>query len=289
MSKFIIEARINEYAMRDGNRHVPWTPDEIADTAAQCREAGAAIVHFHARKRDGSPEFGFDTYRDAVERIRARSDILVYPTLGAFDLNANAQGRLDHILRLVREGLAPDIVPMDMGSTNADRLDPATGWFATEDKVYTNTIATLKYFAVTLRAHGIKPQLVNWNLPMLRMSGAFIDAGLVDSPAYCYLGMSTASLAHHPLTAQGLAAFLPFVPEGAQWTVASTGGNLLPLMEQVATQGGHMSLGLGDHAYRELGEPTNADLVRRVARLALDFGRMAATPAETRALLGMKA
>ena len=54
--KMIIEARINEYAMREENRHVPWTPDEIAETAARCRQAGASIVHFHARKPDGSPE-----------------------------------------------------------------------------------------------------------------------------------------------------------------------------------------------------------------------------------------
>ena len=51
--KMILEARINEYAMRDQNPHVPWTPDEIADTAARCREAGASIVHFHARNPDG--------------------------------------------------------------------------------------------------------------------------------------------------------------------------------------------------------------------------------------------
>lgn len=290
MKKFIIEARINEYTMRDGNRHVPWTPEEIARTAAECREAGASIVHFHSRKPDGSAEFGYETYRETIARIRELSDILVNPTLGAFDRQETAQGRLEHVLRLAAEGLAPDFAPMDMGSTNADRIDPATGWFKTDTRVYTNSIATLKYFAHSMRSAGIKPQLVNWNLPMLRTADAFLNAGLIDSPAYVYLGMSAASLAHHPLTPEGLAAYLPFLPAVPhEWTVATTGGSLLPFIEQIATAGGHISLGLGDHHYRELGEPTNAELIGRVAAMAKEYGRDIATPAETRSMLKMAA
>ena len=71
-SKMILEARINEYAMRDQNPHVPWTPDEIADTAARCREAGASIVHFHARNPDGSPNTAHTT--NLVEIIYVAED-----------------------------------------------------------------------------------------------------------------------------------------------------------------------------------------------------------------------
>jgi 3-keto-5-aminohexanoate cleavage enzyme len=289
MKKFIIEARINEYMMRDGNRHVPWTPREIAEAAIECREAGASIVHFHARTADGTPAYDYESYAEVVQRIRERSDIMVNPTLGAFDRQETAQGRLAHVLQLARGGLTPDFAPMDMGSTNADRIDPATGWFKTENRVYTNSIATLKYFAHAMREAGVKPQLVNWNLPMLRTAGAFLDAGLVDTPAYIYLGMSAASLAHHPLTKEGLGAFLPFLPRVPhEWTVASTGGSLLPFVGQIALAGGHMSAGLGDHPYRELGEPTNAELVRRIAEMARECGRDTATPAEARRMLGMK-
>ena len=289
MKKLIIEVRINEYMMRGGNRHVPWTPREIADAAIECREAGASIVHFHARNADGSPAFDYESYAGIIQRIRQHSDIMVNPTLGAFDRQETAEGRLAHVLRLARDGLTPDFAPMDMGSTNADRIDPATGWFKTENRVYTNSIATLKYFANAMRGAGVKPQLVNWNLPMLRTAGAFLDAGLVDTPAYIYLGMSAASLAHHPLTKEGLAAFLPFLPQVPhEWTVASTGGSLLPFVEQIATAGGHISPGLGDHPYRELGEPTNAELVHHIAKTAREFGREAATPAEARAMLGLR-
>jgi uncharacterized protein (DUF849 family) len=54
-TKVVLEARINEYAMRDRNLHVSWTADEIAETAARCREEGAAILHFQARAEDGTP------------------------------------------------------------------------------------------------------------------------------------------------------------------------------------------------------------------------------------------
>ena len=60
--KLIIEARVNEYMMREHNPHVPWTPAEIAEAAAEAREAGASIVHFHARNPDGYPAHAYETY-----------------------------------------------------------------------------------------------------------------------------------------------------------------------------------------------------------------------------------
>ncbi len=59
MKKLIIEVRVNEYAMRDENPNVPWTPDEIARDAAAIQAAGASILHFHARKPDGSPDHAY--------------------------------------------------------------------------------------------------------------------------------------------------------------------------------------------------------------------------------------
>lgn len=290
MKKILIEARINEYTMRGANRHVPWTAAEIARAATQCREAGAAIVHFHTRQPDGRPDFSYEAYRDAIRRIREQSDILVHPTLGAQDRQATPQDRLAHIVRLASEGLAPDFAPMDMGSTNADKFDAQAGWFVTQDKVYENSIATLQYFAQTLRSLGVRPQLVNWNVPMLRTTAAFMKAGLLDRVAYVYLGISEQSLALHPGTRQGLAALKEFLPTQMpiEWTVALGGGNLLALVDYIATEGGHVSIGLGDYPYRELGEPTNADVIRHVTAMAAQCGREVATPADARAMLEIR-
>ncbi len=76
MRKLIIEARVNEFLTREqGNPNVPYTPAEIARDAVACREAGAAIVHFHARKPDGAPEHDTASYAETVRLIRTSSDI----------------------------------------------------------------------------------------------------------------------------------------------------------------------------------------------------------------------
>ena len=288
--KLIIEVRANEYAMRDANPNVPWSAQELARDATECREAGASIIHFHARGPAAEAAFGLESYREPIRCIREQSDLLVYPTLGAFERPLSAPERLAHTMELAAAGEAPDIAPMDMGSTNADRFDAAKGWFVTEERIDVNSHATLRFFAEKLRAAGVKPQLVCRNLPMLRSATAFLRAGLVDRPAWIYLGMSEASLAHHPATLRGLMALFDFLPTDLrhEWTVAQTGGNILPQAATAIALGGHVSIGIGDHPYAELGAPRNADLVRRFAAMARDCGREPATPAETRDMLGMK-
>ena len=98
MHRLIIEARVNEYASRRNNPNVPWTPEEIARDAAACRAAGAGIVHFHARNADGSPNHAMAEYADTIARVRAVSDILIHPTLGAFTLDAPAETRIAHVI-----------------------------------------------------------------------------------------------------------------------------------------------------------------------------------------------
>ncbi len=82
MDKLIIEVRVNEYAMRDANPKVPWTPEEIGRDARAAQDAGASVVHFHARRPDGAPAHGIDDYAAAIRAIRANSDLLINPTLG---------------------------------------------------------------------------------------------------------------------------------------------------------------------------------------------------------------
>ena len=83
MQKLIIEVRVNEYASRRGNPRVPWLSAEIARDAAECRAAGATILHFHGRGPDGAPDHRFECYRDVILAAREACDILLHPTLGA--------------------------------------------------------------------------------------------------------------------------------------------------------------------------------------------------------------
>jgi len=290
MKKLIIECRVNEYNMRDRNRNVPWSTQEIAGDAAACREAGAAVVHFHARKADGTPEHAYEAYRDTVKAIRAASDVLIHPTLGYVTLNAPAEERLSHISRMVEEGCPPDIAPMDMGSTNVSVLRDGRYIPELEERIYQNSTATLHYFADHLKAWHLKPYLQVWNLSFLREMAQFGRLGWVEAPVFVeFVCTDNHCIGGHPGTPKGLQAFVDFLPEDVpvEWTVCNYGGNLLPLCAQAIAQGGHVSIGLGDWDYTELGQPTNAELVARVAQIARDAGREVATPAEARHILGM--
>lgn len=291
VDKLIIEARINEYALREGNAFIPYTAEEIGADAAECRAAGAAVVHYHARQPDGAPAHDFETYAAACAAIRDRCDALIHPTLGYATLAAPAQARLAHILRMVEDqATRPDFAPMDTGSANVDRFDPCIGRFVTRDLVYRNDTGTLEYFAEHIRAAGLKPYLVAWTIGFTRTAEAFLRAGQVDQPAYLCLCLTDGTiLAGHPGTLKGLQAHLDHIPADLRiaWTVCNFGGNLLALAAPIIALGGHVSIGLGDYPYTELGRPTNAELVARVADIARSLGREIATPAEAKAILGM--
>ncbi len=288
--KLIIEARINEYMMRDDNPNVPWTPDEIAEAAAGAREAGASIVHYHARNADGSPCHDAGTYGETIRKIRGACDVLVHPTLGQVTITGD-EARLRHITGVADDpALKPDIAPIDIGSTNVDVYDARTKAYRTDDLAYVNTIGTLRFFAERLRALGVKPVIVSWTIPFTRTLEAFLDMGLVDEPVYLLLALSDSGyLGGHPGTVRGLMAHLDFLPRNRriEWSVNNKVGNLFGPAAAAIEMGGHVAVGLGDYPYTELGAPTNADVVREVARLAKAMGREVATPDDTREMLGM--
>jgi uncharacterized protein (DUF849 family) len=155
--------------------------------------------------------------------------------------------------------------------------------------VYATSVAGLREIIATIRAAGVLPQAVLWNIGSARLLGAFLEMGVIAAPVPAQIIVSSALLATHPATVRGLTALLGFMPTQAPifCTVGNGGGNLLPLVAAAIERGAHVAIGLGDHAYPELGTPNNAELVREVARIARGCGRELATPAEVRGLLGV--
>ncbi len=293
MEKLIIEVRVNEFMMREqGNPHVPYTPEEITADAIACRNAGAAVLHFHARKPDGRPDHATATYARTVRAVRQSSDILVHPTLGDVTLDAGPEKRLEHILEMMKDpATGPHFAPADMGSLNVDVYNPQGRRFETQDRVYKNSTAALTYLCETMKQVGVKPYLSCWNIGFTRCAAAFIDMGIVEEPAYIgFILTDNTFLGGHPGTLKGLQAHLDFLPADKRfvWTVVNYGGNLLALAGAIIAMGGHISIGLGDYTYPELGRPTNADLVRRIVQIARDVGREVATPDEAKHALGMR-
>ena len=290
MKKLIIEVRVNEYALRAGNPHVPWTAAELGRDARVIRDAGAAVIHFHARKDDGAPAHGTEDYAAAIRAIRDNSDLIVHPTLGQITV-AGQEERIRHIVELARDpGLRPEIAAIDTGSANIDIFDAATGNFRTSGKVYVNAHDTLMMFCRRFAEVGVRPVISAWNGPFLRSGGALMAMGLIPEPAYALLVHCEGGLlGGHPATTDGLRAFLVHLPKDRriEWTVCCKHGTLFPVAMQAIAEGGHVAVGIGDYDYPELGTPTNADLVREIVHMAKLAGRAVATPAEARRMLGL--
>ncbi|HEY2302862.1 MAG TPA: 3-keto-5-aminohexanoate cleavage protein [Acidimicrobiales bacterium] len=290
MEGVAIEVRMNEYTTRDANPHVPWSPEEMAADAAACAEAGAAIVHFHARDPGtGSPSTDAFLYGDTVRRIRAAGDLVVMPTLGANTLPDPAD-RVAPLLAISEDPeTRPDLLPIDLGSFNLDPYDAANRRFRAEGLVYHNPVSALRYLAEVIVKAGVRPAAVLWSIGSARLLGAFIEMGVLAEPVYAELTLSETLLATHPGTVRGLQALVDFLPAGmrGEWSVLSVGGSLLPLVQAAVEAGGHLALGLGDYHYRELGTPTNAELVVEVVGILRSLGRRPATPGEVRAALAL--
>lgn len=295
MDKLIIEVRVNEYAPRaGGNPNIPYTPGELAREARRARDAGAAIVHFHPRRADGSPTHAIEDYVAAVSALRRGApDLLLNPTLGQITASGGSAARLAPIEALATHpALKPDLCGIDPGSTNIDVYEAATRGFVTSDRVYVNSHATLIDLAHRLRALGIKPALACWSIPFVRSACALLDMGLIDEPPYFFFVCGEGGhLGAHPASPEGLRAFTDHLPKhrAPVWSVGCKGGNLLPLAHTAIATGGHVAIGIGDYPYPELDYPDNASLVDAVVRLARLNGREIASPGEARQLLGLAA
>lgn len=285
MNKLIINVRLNEWEVRGPNQSIPYSPREIAEQAAQCREAGASIVHVHARGPNGERSHSPGLYAEITREIRARSDILIHTTLGNVYLDGDAADRVKHV-----EASRPDIATIDIGSTNMDRYNPTEKRWESTDKVYANSVESCMFFAKTMRDLGVKPSLGIWSVPFMRAAAAFIEMGLLDSPALAKIPLCGGSrLAGHDATPDGLRAFFHAIPpDGSiQWAVCTKHANIFPCAAVAIAEGGHVAPGLGDYQYPELGCPTNADIVDRIARMSRDMARDVATPDDAREILRM--
>lgn len=290
MRKVVIELRCNEYAMRETNPNVPWSPAEIAEDAAQAREAGASILHYHAREPEtGAASSSVALYAETIERTRAACDVLINPTLGASTIDDPAE-RVAHIPQLgQRPATTPDMAPVDLASTNIDPYVPGKG-FVVEDLVYRNPVSGIRHEIEAIHGAGAHVDAVLWNVGSARLLGALLDEGVLPEPCFTEIALSSQLLATHPPTEAGLRALLEFLPAGRRtpWAYVTVGCSALDLLDTALDLGGHVALGLGDHAYRELGDapPTNAEIVAETVRRIRAAGHEPATPDEAREMLG---
>ncbi|WP_063824960.1 3-keto-5-aminohexanoate cleavage protein [Nocardia pseudovaccinii] len=293
MEKLIIQVRVNEGTMREVSPNVPYSPAEIADQSIECWRQGASIVHYHARDPEtGAKSADTELYADTVRRIKKECDLITFPTLGAAMLPTPAE-RLAHIVEMAKDpATKPDCIPVDMLTTNLGSYDANSKQFTgSGDQIYLNTPNILRQLCEESRAVGVKPVSMMWNVAGVRLTEAFVEMGLYDEPLLCELSLFGDHFRGygHPGTIKGLYASLDFFPPGANWIWMANlvGGNAFPVLAAAIALGGHVAIGVADHAYPELGNPTNAQLVGYVVEMARYMGREVATATEAREILGL--
>lgn len=288
--KLIVSVRLNEYKLRTANPNIPYTPDEIARAAADCRKAGASIVHFHARNPDGSPCFEPEVFAECVRKIRERSDILVDVTLGQVNVAGDEQ-RIAHIRHMAKSAQTrPDFAAVDTGSTNVDAYDATAHRFISTNRSYVNSIDTCRFLIREMQSMGVRPAISAWAVPFLRGCASLLDHGDLPEPASVQIVLCDGGiLGGHPNTPRGLMSMVEHLPLNykIEWTVCCKEGNLFSAAATAIELGGHISPGLGDYAYPELGLPDNAVLVSRMVELGRSMGREPASVSDTRAMLGL--
>ena len=266
----------------------PITVAEIVAEGVAAAEAGAAIVHFHAYdEASGKQKDDWELYARIIEGLRAKVDVIAYPTiplagsgLGALE-PTGARERFRHIEELARRGLIEWAV-CDPGSVNFSRFDRIaageTGF------VYLNPEDHVREGLRIAAAHGIRPSYAIYEPGFTRL-GAALAAAIPGVPAPVYRLMFSDQFAWgFPPRRYALDAHLALLQDcapGAAWMVAGLGVDIAPLIEPAVAAGGHVRVGLED---APLGtEATNLELVTAAVARIRALGRAPASTAEVRA------
>jgi 3-keto-5-aminohexanoate cleavage enzyme len=278
MGKVIVTAALTGVlATRDQCPAIPYTPKEIGEEAKRAADAGAAIVHIHARTPQGGPDWTVETFAEIFDEVRARTDVIVNFSTGG--VGVPAEERVAHI----RE-LRPEMAALNMGSMNYAIYSEKKKAFY-HDHVFANPFSDIQMFLETMKKAQVRPEMECFDAGHIGNTRPLIDMGVLDAPYQFSLIMGV--LGGIPGTTRHLVDQVDSLPQGSHWQVIGIGLNQWPLVAAAIAMGGNVRVGLEDNFYLEQGKmaKSNGDLVEKASRLARDLGREVASIAEARAQL----
>lgn len=266
---------------KEATPRLPEQPDEIVAQGVAAWRAGAAVLHVHARTPDGSNTMDPAIFGELHARLCAATDAVVQLTTGGSPRLPVAE-RINTVL------LAPEMASLNMGLLN---------FFVRGEQVFfSNHRSDIAQFAQAMRAHGVKPEFEVYSSVMLEEVAHLLGLGILDPPYAINFVLQTPTQGGARGTPQNLLdmlqrmADLPVPREQLRVTVSSMGRTQLPLTTIGLAMGLNVRVGLEDNVYYRRGElaESNAQLVERAVRIARELERRPATPAEARAILGLR-
>jgi len=264
-------------ATRDQCPAIPYTPREIGEEAKRAADAGASIVHIHARNPEGGPEWRVEVFAEILSEVRSRTDVIVNFSTGAIGIPV--EQRIAHI-----RDLKPDIGALNMGSMNYAIYSKKKKAFY-HDHVFANPFQDIRFFLEAMNEAGVRPELECFDTGHIANTAPLIDMGILRPPYQFSLIMGV--LGGIPGTTRHLVDQVDTLPEGSMWQVIGIGLEQWPLVASAITMGGNVRVGLEDNFYVEEGlmAKSNGELVEKAARIARDLGQDVASIEESRRIL----
>ncbi len=279
--------------------YLPVTGEEIAEAAIGAAQAGAAIVHLHARQpEDGRPSQDPQLFRAFLPRIKAESDVVVNLTTGGAP-TMTVQERLQPALQF-----APEVASLNMGSMNFGlyemlgrhkefKYDWEKPYLQnSDDLVFRNTFRDIAYILESCSANGTRFEIECYDTSHLYTAAHFLDRGLIKAPLLIQtvfglrggIGPHPEDLMHMRRTADRLFG------DDYVWSVLGAGRNQIPRATIAAAMGGNVRVGLEDSLWDGPGNlaRSNAAQVKRIRAVLEALSLEVATPDEARAILQLK-
>jgi uncharacterized protein (DUF849 family) len=279
--------------------HLPVTPQEIADAAIGAAEAGAAIVHLHARNpQNGRPDQTPEAFMRFLPAIKKASNVVINLTTGGAP-TMGVQERLQPALQL-----KPEVASLNLGSMNFGlyemlnrfkefKHDWERPYLAeSDDRVFRNTFRDIALVLESCSANDTRFELECYDIGHLYTAAHFMDRGLLKAPLFIQsvLGLRGGIGAHHEDISHMKRTADRLLGDAFEWSVLGAGRSQMFSAVQSAVMGGHVRVGLEDSLWGGPGKlaASNAEQVARIRRILEELGLEIATPDEARAILKLK-
>jgi len=283
MEKLIVTAALTGAQQgKAATPNLPEQPEEIVQQALDCWRAGAAVVHLHARDKNGRPTADVEVFRQIFEPLKEKTDLVIcLSTGGARTLPL--QQRVAMI-----PAFKPDLASYNIGSAMQGIYDfKNKRWIV--DFTMAQSFADLEFIGRAMVENGTKPELEIYDYGMINNALLFRDMGVLIEPLHFsfVLGMPGQTTSATP---KNLLHLVESIPPGSTYQVIGIGRHQFPMVTMGIIMGGNIRVGLEDNLYIEKGKlaQSNAQLVEKAIRIARELGREIATPHEARKILSLR-
>jgi uncharacterized protein (DUF849 family) len=260
---------------------IPYTPVELGEEAKRAYDAGAAVVHIHARNNDGSPTFSPATFAQIKEEIRKRSPILLNFSTGTLLDDVSEQ------CAYIRES-KPEIAALNMGTMNYSKYSEKKKAFAF-DMVFPNTYEKIIKLLNAMNEAGVKPELECFDSGHTQGIWPLLDMGVLKKPLQFSFIVNV--LGGIPPLVESLQLQTKIMPAGSEWEVIGISHCQWRMLAAALVLGGNIRAGLEDNLYLPNGTmaKSNGELIEVAARMTRDVGRRPATVEEAKKILQLDA